>query len=170
MAGQISRPNNREFDIRDDETFSDWKRRKAEENGTVQGIGQKNKKDTSNWSEAQKRGKRSRDKGMRKQREARKQLKIPNSKFRSNMGNEENWRGELRFEVKAGKQIQTIWTKFLKMKEQSDSNLADVGTESKPFVAVIKPDGSTDGLVMFRISDVENVIWGFKENWQNYDD
>ena len=104
MAGQISRPNNREFDIRDDETFSDWKRRKAEENGTVQGIGQKNKKDTSNWSEAQKRGKRSRDKGMRKQREARKQLKIPNSKFRSNMGNEENWRGELRFEVKAGKQ------------------------------------------------------------------
>ena len=170
MAGQISRPNNREFDIRDDETFSDWKRRKAEENGTVQGIGQKNKKDTSNWSEAQKRGKRSRDKGMRKQREARKQLKIPNSKFRSNMGNEENWRGELRFEVKAGKQIQTIWTKFLKMKEQSDSNLADVGTESKPFVAVIKPDGSTDGLVMFRISDVENVIWGFKDNWQNYDD
>lgn len=165
MAGQISRPNNREFDIRDDETFSDWKRRKAEENGTVQGIGQKNKKDTSNWSEAQKRGKRSRDKGMRKQREARKQLKIPNSKFRSNMGNEENWRGELRFEVKAGKQIQTIWTKFLKMKEQSDSNLADVGTDSKPFVAVIKPDGSTDGLVMFRISDVENVIWGFKENW-----
>jgi len=170
MAGQISRPNNREFDIRDDETFSDWKRRKAEENGTVQGIGQKNKKDTSNWSEAQKRGKRSRDKGMRKQREARKQLKIPNSKFRSNMGNEENWRGELRFEVKAGKQIQTIWTKFLKMKEQSDSNLADVGTDSKPFVAVIKPDGSTDGLVMFRISDVENVIWGFKENWENYDD
>jgi len=170
MAGQISRPNNRDFDIRDDETFSDWKRRKAEENGTVQGIGQKNKKDTSNWSEAQKRGKRSRDKGMRKQREARKQLKIPNSKFRSNMGNEENWRGELRFEVKAGKQIQTIWTKFLKMKEQSDSNLADVGTDSKPFVAVIKPDGSTDGLVMFRISDVENVIWGFKENWENYDD
>ena len=170
MAGQISRPNNRELDIRDDETFSDGKRRKAEENGTVQGIGQKNKKDTSNWSEAQKRGKRSREKGMRKQREARKQLKIPNSKFRSNMGNEENWRGELRFEVKAGKQIQTIWTKFLKMKEQSDSNLADVGTDSKPFVAVIKPDGSTDGLVMFRISDVENVIWGFKENWENYDD
>ena len=56
------------------------------------------------------------------------------------------------------------------MKEQSDSNLADVGTDSKPFVAVIKPDGSTDGLVMFRISDVENVIWGFKENWENYDD
>ena len=107
---------------------------------------------------------------MRKQREARKQLKIPNSKFRSNMGNEENWRGELRFEVKAGKQIQTIWTKFLKMKEQSDSNLADVGKGSKPFVAVIKPDGTSDGLVMFRISDVENVIWGFKENWQEYED
>lgn len=170
MAGQVSKKNNREFDIRPDETYSDWKRRKAEEEGKGSGIGQKNKKDTSNWSEAQKRGRRSRNKGMRKQREARKQLKIPNSKFRSNMGNEENWRGELRFEVKAGKQIQTIWTKFLKMKEQSDSNLADVGKGSKPFVAVIKPDGTTDGLVMFRISDVENVVWGFKENWQEYEE
>ena len=31
MAGQVRKPNNREFDIRDDETYSDWKRRKAEE-------------------------------------------------------------------------------------------------------------------------------------------
>ena len=67
MAGQVRKPNNREFDIRDDETYSDWKRRKAEEEGKGQGIGQKNKKDTSNWSEAQKRGRRSRNKGMRKQ-------------------------------------------------------------------------------------------------------
>ena len=33
MAGQVRKPNNREFDIRDDETYSDWKRRKAEEEG-----------------------------------------------------------------------------------------------------------------------------------------
>jgi hypothetical protein len=170
MAGQIEKKNNNiEFDIRDDETYSDWKRRKSEERG-LQGIGQKNRKDTSNWTEAQKRGKRSRNKGMRKQREARKQLKIPNSRFRSNMGNEENWRGELRFEVKAGKQIQTIWTKFLKMEDQSNANLADVGKNMKPFVGVIKPDGTTDGLVMFRISDIENVVVGFLQNWEEYEE
>lgn len=169
MAGQISKKNNREFDIRPDETYSDWKRRKAEEEGKGSGIGQKNKKDTSNWTEAQKRGKRSRNKGMRKQNEARKQLKIPNAKFRSNMGNEENWRGSLRFEVKAGKQIQTHWTKFLKLEEQSNANLSDYGHGSKPFVAVLKPDGTSDGLVMFRISDIENVIQGFIENWEIYE-
>ena len=75
MAGQIRKPNNREFDIRDDETYSDWKRRKAEEEGKGSCMGQKNKKDTSNWSDAQKRGRRSRNKGMRKQNEARKQLR-----------------------------------------------------------------------------------------------
>ena len=53
MSGQISKKNNREFDIRPDETYSDWKRRKSEEEGRSPGMGQKNKKDTSNWSEAQ---------------------------------------------------------------------------------------------------------------------
>jgi len=169
MAGQIEKKNNREFDIRDDETFSDWKRRKSEERG-LQGIGQKNRKDTSNWSDAQKRGRRSRNKGMRKQNEARKQLRIPNARFRSNMGNEENWRGELRFEVKAGKQIETIWKKYLQMEEQSNKNQANYGSGSKPFVGVLKPDGTTDGLVMFRISEIENVVTGFFMNWEEYEE
>tara|TARA_B100001939_G_scaffold342658_1_gene354100 strand:+ start:2053 stop:2565 length:513 start_codon:yes stop_codon:yes gene_type:complete len=170
VAGQIKKVNNREFDIRDDETYSDWKRRKAEEEGKGSGMGQKNKKDTSNWSDAQKRGRRSRNKGMRKQNEARKQLRVPNARFRSNMGNEENWRGELRFEVKAGKQIQTIWTKFLKMEEQSNANQAEFGSGKKPFVGVLKPDGTSDGLVMFRISDIENVVTGFVINWEEYEE
>lgn len=167
---RIEKKNNREFDIREDETYSDWKRRKAEEEGKSSGIGQKNKKDTSNWSEAQKRGRRSRNKGMRKQNEARKQLRVPNARFRSNMGNEENWRGELRFEVKAGKQVETVWKKFLKMEEQSDANQATFGSGSKPFVGVLKPDGTTDGLVMFRISEIENVVTGFFMNWEEYED
>ena len=170
MAGQIQKKNNQEFDIRDDETYSDWKRRKAEERGLGNGMGQKNKKDTSKWSDAQKRGRRSRNKGMRKQNEARKQLRVPNARFRSNMGNEENWRGELRFEVKAGKQIESIWKKFLQMEQQSDKNQATYGSGSKPFVGVLKPDGTTDGLVMFRISDIENVITGFFMNWEEYED
>jgi hypothetical protein len=107
---------------------------------------------------------------MRKQNEARKQLRVPNARFRSNMGNEENWRGELRFEVKAGKQVETVWKKFLKMEEQSDANQATFGSDSKPFVGVLKPDGTTDGLVMFRISDIENVVTGFFMNWEEYED
>tara|TARA_B100000424_G_scaffold170212_2_gene131075 strand:- start:4795 stop:5304 length:510 start_codon:yes stop_codon:yes gene_type:complete len=169
MAGRVPNKKPDDFDIRPDETYSDWKRRKSEEKG-LQGMGQKNKKDTSTWSEAQKRGKRSRNKGMRKQNEARKQLRVPNARFRSNMGNEENWRGNLRFEVKAGKQIQSIWNKFLDMETQSSKNLATFGSDSKPFVGILKPDGTTDGLVMFRIKDVENVVLGFVLNWEEYDE
>ncbi len=168
--GRVPNRQPDEFDIRDDETFSDWKKRKAEEKGLPSGMGQKNRKDTSNWSEAQKRGRRSRNKGMRKQNEARKQLRIPNARFRSNMGNEENWRGEIRFEVKAGKQVQSIWKKFLDMELQSKKNFQAIGTDKKPFVGVIKPDGTSDGLVMFRISDIENVVVGFVMNWEEYEE
>jgi len=168
MAGRIEKkPDN--FDMRDDETYSEYKARKNEEKG-LQGLGQKNKKDTSNWSEAQKRGRRSRNKGMRKQNEARKQLRIPNARFRSNMGNEENWRGQLRFEVKAGKQVQSVWKKFEDMELQSKKNFQAIGTDKKPFVGVIKPDGTSDGLVMFRISDIENVVLGFVMNWEEYEE
>ena len=168
MAGRIEKKPDG-FDMRPDETYSEYKKRKHDEKG-LQGMGQKNKKDTSNWSEAQKRGRRSRNKGMRKQNEARKQLRIPNARFRSNMGNEENWRGEIRFEVKAGKQVQSIWNKFLDMESQSDKNLSDFGTQSKPFVGILTPDGTTDGLVMFRIKDIENVVVGFVMNWEEYDE
>jgi hypothetical protein len=168
MGSQISGKKPDNFDIRDDETYSDYKRRKSEEKG-LQGMGQKTVKKTDGWTEAQKRGKRSRNKGMRKQNEARKQLRIPNAKFRSNMGNEENWRGNLRFEVKAGKQIESIWNKFKKMEEQSDVNNPEYGTGRRPFVGVIKPDGTSDGLVMFKISDIENVVTGFVMNWEEYE-
>ncbi len=168
MGSQINGKKPDNFDIRDDETYSDYKRRKSEEKG-LQGMGQKTVKKTDGWTEAQKRGKRSRNKGMRKQNEARKQLRIPNAKFRSNMGNEENWRGNLRFEVKAGKQIESIWNKFKKMEEQSDVNNPEYGTGRRPFVGVIKPDGTSDGLVMFKISDIENVITGFVMNWEEYE-
>jgi hypothetical protein len=168
MGSQISGKKPDNFDIKDDETYSDYKRRKSEEKG-LQGMGQKTVKKTDGWSEAQKRGKRSRNKGMRKQNEARKQLRVPNAKFRSNMGNEENWRGNLRFEVKAGKQIESIWNKFKKMEEQSDVNNPEYGTGRRPFVGVIKPDGTSDGLVMFKISDIENVVTGFVMNWEEYE-
>ena len=54
--------------------------------------------------------------------------------------------------------LKNYWKKFTKMEEQSNANQAEFGSGSKPFVGVLKPDGTTDGLVMFRISDIENVV------------
>ena len=72
--------SNKEFDIRENETYGDWKRRKHEERG-MSGIGQKNKKDRTNWSEQQKRGLRNKNKGRRKQNLARKKLGIQQRKI-----------------------------------------------------------------------------------------
>ena len=58
---------------------------------------------------------------------------------------------------------------FKKMEEQSDVNNPEYGTGRRPFVGVIKPDGTSDGLVMFKISDIENVITGFVMNWEEYE-
>ena len=38
------------------------------------------------------------------------------------MGHEESWLGHVRVEVKAGKQVQSLWTKFKAAKQQSDEN------------------------------------------------
>lgn len=153
----------REFDIRDDETFSDWKRRKHEEQG-LQGLGQKNRKNREGWSDNQKRGLTNKNKGRRKQNLARKKLRIPDTKFRSQMGNEESWQGQVRVEVKAGKQVQPIWTKYLKAKEQSDSN-KNIG-DTRPFMFVAMPDGTTNGLVIVELDKLDEVVFALLETWE----
>ena len=154
---------NREFDIRDDETFSDWKRRKHEEQG-LQGLGQKNRKNREGWSENQKRGLTNKNKGRRKQNLARKKLKIPDTKFRSQMGNEESWQGQVRVEVKAGKQVQPLWTKYQKAKEQSDKNVA-IG-DTRPFIFVAMPDGTSNGLVVVELDKLDEVVFALLETWE----
>ncbi len=154
---------NREFDIRDDETYSDWKRRKHEEQG-LQGIGQKNKKNREGWSDNQKRGLTNKNKGRRKQNLARKKLRIPDTKFRSQMGNEESWQGEVRVEVKAGKQVQTLWTKYQKAKEQSDANTR-IG-DTRPFMFVAMPDGTSNGLVVVELDKLDEVVFALLETWE----
>ena len=154
---------NREFDIRDDETYSDWKRRKHEEQG-LQGIGQKNKKNREGWSDNQKRGLTNKNKGRRKQNLARKKLRIPDTKFRSQMGNEESWQGEVRVEVKAGKQVQTLWTKYQKAKEQSDANTR-IG-DTRPFMFVAMPDGTSNGLVVVELDKLDEVVFALLKTWE----
>jgi len=147
---------------RDDETYSDYKRRK---NAGMQGMGQKTVKNRDDWTPAQKRGLNNKNKGRRKQNEARKKLGIPDTRFRSQMGHEENWRGQVKVEVKAGKQVQTLWKRFLEAKLQSEKN--NVIGDIRPFVFVAMPDGTTNGLVCFELDKLQDIVYSFIETWEN---
>ena len=177
MSGAINTPNNREFDIREDETFSDWKRRKGEENNLPKSISQKNSSKASiglcdrtnekkNVCKCPKCvGRRNKNKGRRKQNLARKALKIPNSKFMSQMGHEENWATGIRVEVKSGKQIQPLVTAFYKGKQQSDLAHLAIGTGSKPFAHIAMPDGSNTGIISLELKDLENFCYEVLKNF-----
>ena len=143
---------------REDETFTEYKMRKHE---GMQGMGQKTVKKREGWSDNQKRGLTNKNKGRRKQNLARKKLRIPDTKFRSQMGNEESWQGEVRVEVKAGKQVQTLWTKYQKAKEQSDANTR-IG-DTRPFMFVAMPDGTSNGLVVVELDKLDEVVFALLE-------
>ena len=146
---------------REDETFSEYKMRKHE---GMQGMGQKTVKKREGWSDNQKRGLTNKNKGRRKQNLARKKLRIPDTKFRSQMGNEESWQGEVRVEVKAGKQVQTLWTKYQKAKEQSDTNTR-IG-DTRPFMFVAMPDGTSNGLVVVELDKLDEVVFALLDTWE----
>ena len=153
-----------EIEWREDETFSEYKARK---HSGMQGMGQKTVKNKDNWTDKRKMGLNNKNKGRRKQNIARKKLGIPDTKFRSQMGHEENWRGEIRVEVKAGKQVQSLWNKYTKAKLQSDDNTR-IG-DTRPFVFIAMPDGTTNGLVVFEIDKLDEVIQGLIETWHKAD-
>lgn len=98
-------------------------------------------------------GSRNKRKGRRKQLEALRQLQMPEPKLHHLRVHEEGWKDAfIRVEVKAGKQVQTLWNRYLKAKEQNDANLPN---DPRPFVFVAKPDGTSDGLVCFNIKDLD---------------
>lgn len=105
------------------------------------------------------RGKRSRTKGLNKQRVARKRLGVaPSHKFGD--GNEEHWQDVLfANEVKAGKQIGAAVTAWLRIEAQVRSNEADYGSRRKPTRAILMPDDwGSEGLVMIRLSTWEELV------------
>lgn len=89
--------------------------------------------------------------GQSAQRRARKSLGVPDAHMASKLGNEENWRHRFfRFEVKSGKQVEPIWTRFAAAEAQADA-AKPVG-DPRPFVMAAMPDGlSIDGLVIMRL-------------------
>tara|TARA_R100001509_G_scaffold130774_1_gene84162 strand:- start:152 stop:697 length:546 start_codon:yes stop_codon:yes gene_type:complete len=108
---------------------------------------------------------RNRSKGKRKQVAAMKQLNIPSNRFRGADSDEENWKGNARYEVKAGKQHESFAKPFYKAKEQSDANHKAIGSLSKPFIYINMPDGRSDGIVAFRTVDIENACMALLENF-----
>lgn len=101
-------------------------------------------------------GRRNRVSGMKKQRQAKKRLRIPSARFHGQDGNEENWRGYFRTEVKSGKQVGGVaW--FLRAEIQAAQNAA-IG-DNRPFAFVAMPNGmGSEGLITVRLSVWEQHI------------
>jgi len=107
-------------------------------------------------SAASRRGRNNKAKGRKKQYVAMRKLLIPEPKLQHLKAHEEGWMdGWMRVEVKAGKQVQTLWNRYLKAKEQNDTNLPD---DERPFVFVAMPDGTNDGLVCLALNDVDEFV------------
>lgn len=101
------------------------------------------------------RGRRSKEKGSRRQTAARKALRVPNTSSMA-PGHEEHFAGAVRVEVKAGKQVGPVLTRFLRAEVQSEAS-RPIG-DHRPFVAVFMPEGTRDGLVVFRTSALPEVV------------
>lgn len=93
------------------------------------------------------RGKRNRAKGDSKARTARKKLGIGGAMSR----HEEHWGGRVRVEMKAGKQVDPIATRFNAARAQSEE-ARPIG-DTRPFLMVAMPEGTSDGIVLMRLSD-----------------
>lgn len=111
---------------------------------------------------------RNRRTGQAKQRQARKALRVPASKHAGRLGNEENWLGELRVEVKSGAQCKPAATRFLKDEGQSDAS-RPVG-DVRPFVNVLMPDGMSDGIFQCRTSQLERVAVALAHHFGLFED
>ena len=120
--------------------------------GTLGTAGRDGKRRVKGCGDPVARGKRNRAKGDAKARRARKALGISGANTR----HEEHWGGAFRVEVKAGKQIEPIWTRFLRAETQSEQ-ARPVG-DPRPFLMVAMPDGSNDGLVVGRLSDLGALL------------
>ena len=61
----------------------------------------------------------------------------------------------MRVEIKAGKQVSPIWTRFQLAEAQSEA--ARAIADNRPFVMIAMPDDTRDGIVLCRLSEVQKV-------------
>ena len=115
--------------------------------GTLGTAGKDGKRRVKGCGDPVARGKRNRAKGDSKARAARKKLGIPGVNSR----HEELFGGRLRVEMKAGKQVGPIETRFMDAKAQSES-ARPIG-DHRRFAMIALPDGTKDGIVLMLLSD-----------------
>jgi hypothetical protein len=120
--------------------------------GVLGRVGRDGKRRVAKCGDPAARGKRNRAKGDAKARRARKTLGIGGANTR----HEEHWGGAFRVEVKAGKQIAPIWTRYLLAEQQSEQARA-IG-DPRPFIMVAMPDNTTDGLIIGRLSSLGALL------------
>ena len=108
-------------------------------------------------------GRVNRSKGDAKARKARKALNLVGANTR----HEEHAGGNVRWEAKAGAQIKPMWTAFLKAEAQSEAQ-RPMG-DTRPFVMTAAPDGISDQLVAFRLSQISEVVVGLADGLGFFD-
>ncbi len=109
-----------------------------------------------------------RNNGRSKQEMARKLLKVPNNVSGKIPADEEDWNSNVLFEVKSGKQVDPIATRFYNAESQSQEFVDTLGSK-KPFSMIAMPHGTGDGIFMCRLSSLEKVVEGLLENWNKYE-
>ena len=59
-----------------------------------------------------------------------------------------------------------------KAEAQSWENVKDSigGNKSKPFMMVAMPEGTSDGIYLIRLSELEKVIDAIQDNWDRFDE
>jgi hypothetical protein len=110
-----------------------------------------------------------RNNGSKKQELARKLLKVPDLPNKRTPADEEDWNSDVLFEVKSGKQVDPIATRFYNAESQSQEFVDTLGTK-KPFSMIAMPNGTGDGFLICRLSELENVVKGLQSNWNKYNE
>jgi hypothetical protein len=102
------------------------------------------------------RGQRSAKKGQRRQNKASVALGVAPVRHEEHLG------GSFRREDKAGgRMANPVWTRFRDMERQSEA--ARPMGDNRPFVAVFHPDGVSDSILAFRLSQIAEVTQALYE-------
>ena len=109
-----------------------------------------------------------RQSGFVKQERARKLLKVPDRDFGASNLDEELWNSEVQFEVKSGKQVDSISAYFFRIENEVYNKIKKTkgATNEKPFAMICMPKGTGDGLLVTRLTNLENLVDGLLQNWE----
>ena len=103
--------------------------------------------------------------GRASQDRAKKLLGIPDSKLGKD-SDEEFWNsGNLRLEVKSGKQVSNTFSLFEKAETQSWVYEVSKSNPKELFSLMAMPNGTRDGLFICRLSQIEEIVNELKAIW-----